>query len=245
MSYVNTGYILGQQEARLAESNKPNNKTGMDQDAFLKILVAQLTHQDPMNPVEDKEMTAQLAQFSSLEQLTQINKGITSLTSAQDQNQIHTAVNYIGKHVKASGYSISKDGDTVSTLYYGSGESLAEVKVNIYDKDGAIVRTEYLGSKQAGSYEYVWDGKNDAGQLLPDGKYSIGILGEDTNGKPVMLQTEISGEVTGVVNDNGKSYLQLSDGRYVSFANIKEIVNPATINDSSNGQAGEDGNGNG
>jgi len=227
MGYVdNTGAILGAQEKRLAESNTPEHKTSLDQDDFLTILVAQLTHQDPLSPMQDADMTSQLAQFSSLEQLTNINSGIKGMSENMTRSDMLSAVSYIGKEVKAEGYKLSISDGNVSTIYYGMGEPVTGIKMNIYDGEGAIIRTIELGSKEAGSYQYEWDGKNEGGEKMPDGIYGIGMLGEDTKGKPVMIQTEISGTVDAVVNEGGKQYLRLKDGRFLSFLNVKEIVDP-------------------
>jgi len=229
MGYVdNTGQILGQQEARLNASNTPQHKTEMDRDDFLTILVAQLTHQDPLSPMEDAQMTSQLAEFSSLEQLTNINEGINDLGTNMRQQDMLSAVNFIGKEVKAEGYKVSIDEGNTSSIYYGFGEPVSKITMNIYDGEGAIIRTVDLGSKQAGSYQYEWDGKNEGGAPMPDGIYGVGILGADGDGKPVMVQTEISGTVDAVVNEGGTQYLRLKDGRFLNFLNVKEIVDPGT-----------------
>lgn len=251
MGYVDTtGVYLGQQEERLAASNTPKeHDTSLDQDAFLSILVAQLTHQDPLNPMEDTDMTSQLAQFSSLEQLTNINKGITTLNDTMNQNDILTAVSFIGKEVKAEGYKVSLNEGNASTIYYGFGETVSSIKMNIYDEEGAIVRTVELGSKEAGTYQYSWDGKDENGNALPDGQYGVGILGEDLNGDYVMVQTEISGKVDGVVTENGTQYLRLEDGRFINMLNVKEVVNPdassvvdsTDTSDEGNGTSGDTG----
>jgi len=231
MGYVDsTGQILGAQESRLAASNTPQHKSSMDQDTFLTILVAQLTHQDPLNPMEDTQMTSQLAEFSSLEQLTNINDGIKNLSDSTQQTDMLSAVSFIGKEVKAEGYKISLDEGNASTIYYGFGEPVSKIMMNIYDSEGAIVRTVDLGSKQPGTYQFEWDGKNEGGQDMPDGQYGIGILGEDAEGKHVMVQTEISGKVDAVVNEGGTQFLRLKDGRFISFLNIKEVVDPGTAN---------------
>jgi len=225
MGYVDTtGSLLGAQESRLAASNTPQASSGMDQDTFLTILVAQLTHQDPLNPMEDTEMTSQLAEFSSLEQLTNINAGIQSLADATAQSDMLSAVSFIGKEIKAEGYKISLSEGNASSIYYGFGEPVSGITMNIYDSEGAIVRTIDLGAKEAGSYQYEWDGKNEAGELLADGQYGIGILGIDTEGEYVMVQTEISGQVDAVVNEDGTQYLRLKDGRFINFLNVKEVV---------------------
>lgn len=239
MGYVDTGYILGQHEAYLAEANAPSQEKEIGQDAFLQLLVAQLTNQDPMNPMDDKEMTGQLAEFSSLEQLTSINEGIESLNAAQDKTDMLSAVTYIGKHVQAKGYTVSKNGDEVSSISYGCGEAVAKIKINIYDGNGDIVRTVEAGSKQPGTYNFEWDGKDATGMEVPDGTYSVGILAEDAEGGAVMIQTEVSGEVIGVVQDGGTSYLRLRDGRYLSLANITEVVEPSEVDDDGDG-SGED-----
>ncbi|WP_243544046.1 flagellar hook assembly protein FlgD [Pseudodesulfovibrio tunisiensis] len=243
MGYVDTGHILSGQEARLAASNTPDQKKSMDQEAFLTILVAQLTHQDPLNPMEDTEMTSQLAEFSSLEQLTSINSSVKSLGNSLDRSDMLSAVSFIGKSVRAEGYKVTKSGEDVSKIYYGFGEAVAKIKMNIYDKEGAIVRTIDIGSKQPGTYNFTWDGKNEKGQPLPDGIYSVGILGEDKDGKPVMVKSEVEGKVDGVVTENGVNYLRLEDGRFVNFLNVKEVVNAGSehTGEDSGEDAGEDG----
>ncbi|WP_285906534.1 flagellar hook assembly protein FlgD [Pseudodesulfovibrio pelocollis] len=241
--YDTTGVYLGAQEQRLAASNTPTNKTSLAQQDFLTLLVAQLTHQDPLNPMQDTDMTSQLAQFSSLEQLTGINDGVKSLNSAMTQTDMLSAAAYIGKEIKAEGYKISINEGNASTIYYGFGEPVTNIFMNIYDGEGAIIRTVELGSKEAGTYQYKWDGRNEAGQLMPDGIYGVGILGRDVSGGAVMVQTEISGTVDAVVNEGGTQYLRLKDGRFISFLNVKEIVDPGSksITDDTDTSEGAEG----
>lgn len=229
MGYTDTtGVYLGAQEDRLAASNTPTSKASLGQADFLTLLVAQLTHQDPLNPMQDTDMTSQLAQFSSLEQLTKINDGVQSLNTVMGKSDLLSAAGYIGKEIKAQGYKISVAEGNASTIYYGFSESVTEIFMNIYDSEGAIVRTVELGSKEAGTYQYKWDGRDENGNLVEDGTYGVGILGKDVDGKAVMVQTEISGTVDAVVNESGTQYLRLKDGRFVSFLNVKEIVDPGT-----------------
>jgi flagellar basal-body rod modification protein FlgD len=227
MSVVSNSGILGQYEASQVTSATTEHKSNMDQDDFLKLLVAQLEHQDPLNPVDDKDMTAQLAQFSSLEQLTNINTGIKSLVEAQNQGGMLSAVGFIGKGIKADGYSLSKSGDTTSTVYYSLGEAVANMQVNIYADDGTLVRTDVIGAKQAGEFQYTWDGKDTNGTKMADGTYGVAIIAEDSSGAPVLVQSKISGQVTGVITQSGVTMLQLADGRTVPLSSITEVVQPA------------------
>ncbi|MDO9083048.1 MAG: FlgD immunoglobulin-like domain containing protein, partial [Humidesulfovibrio sp.] len=164
------------------------------------------------------------AQFSSLEQLTNIKNGITSLVDAQNKGSMLSAVGFIGKSVKADGFNLSKSGDSTSTVYYTLGESVANMQVNIYASDGTLVRTDVVGSKQAGEFQYTWDGKDTSGASMADGTYGVAIVAEDSAGKPVLVQSKISGQVSGVVSQNGTTLLQLKDGRTVDIANVNEVV---------------------
>lgn len=240
MGYVGFSNILGRAEADMAASNQPKHKNQLGQDDFLKLLLTQMQNQDPANPMEDKEYMAQMAQFSSLEQLTQLNTSMKTMIGNNAQEQMVSAVGFIGKEVKAEGYSLSREGDKISKVFYGLGEPVANAFINIYDNNKNLVRTVKLGSKAEGTYEFEWDGKNWADKDLPDGVYTIAMAAEDANGKPVMVKTEVSGEVSGVVSEGGQQFLHLKDGRYINFLNIKEVVSPTDVSESSgNGESSE------
>ncbi|WP_319778611.1 flagellar hook assembly protein FlgD [Maridesulfovibrio sp.] len=233
MGYVGFSNILGRAEADMAASNQPTHKNQLGQDDFLKLLLTQMQNQDPANPMEDKEYMAQMAQFSSLEQLTQVNSNIKTMIDNGTQDQMVSAVGFIGKEVKAEGYTVSREGDKVSKIFYGLGEPVANAFINIYDSNKNLMRTVQLGSKAKGTYEFEWDGKDWADKNVPDGVYTIAMAAEDANGSPVMVKTEVSGEVSGVVSEGGQQYLHLKDGRYINFLNIKEVVSPTDVSDSS------------
>lgn len=210
------------------DSTTTTHKTSLDQEDFLTILVAQLKYQDPNNPMDDKEMTSQLVQYSSLEQLTKINEGITSLVDANSSTSLQAASDYIGKSIKSTGYNLSVSDGTVSTLYYSLGEAVTDVTANIYDSDGNIIRSESIGSKAIGEYNYVWDGKDVDGNTVTDGTYGVIIKATNADGENVVVQSQISGVVTGVKTASGTTYLELADGRTVDISNVTEVVATAT-----------------
>lgn len=221
--------VLSQYQSSTTSNSTTGASSTMGKDAFLKLLVTQLSHQDPLNPMDDKDMTAQLAQFSSLEQLTNINTGIESLNTTMTQNQLTNAVSYIGKSVKASGYTLSKEDGAVSSLYYSLGETVTDAAINIYDSDGTLIRSVGIGTKNSGNYEYGWDGLDSSGEEVADGLYSVAITAYNTSGKQVMVQTQVSGIVSGVTTSNGATYLNLKDGRTVALTNVSQIVNPSAV----------------
>lgn len=247
-----TSPVLGQAEQDFDSYLGAKTKNdSLDKQAFLNLLVAQLSHQDPLNPMDDKEFVAQLAQFTSLEQLTNISTGITDLNESAKQQQMSSAVGYIGKEVTAGGYQISKSATSTSTVFFTVQAQVANGYINIYDGEMNLVRTELMGAKQAGTYSYQWDGKDYQGATVPDGIYAVAMYGEGTDGKAVYITTQVTGQVNGVVNVDGEPYLRLADGRHIAFSNVSEIVAPNTTGgggdtgDDDSGDDGDSGDGSG
>jgi len=208
------------------------HSTTLDQSDFITILLAQLQYQDPNNPMDDKEMAAQLVQYSSLQMLTNINDSLTTLVTNSSDDNITTGVNYIGKSIKSTGYNLTVKDKTVSTLYYSLGESVTDATANIYDSDGDIIQSVSLGSKSSGDYTFVWDGKDTNGNTCSDGTYGVIIKANNADGDSVVVQSQISGVVTGVKTSSGTVYLELEDGRTVELGNVTEVVNTASTGDS-------------
>jgi len=225
------------------DPTKSELKKDLDRDAFLTLLVAQLGHQDPLNPMEDKEFTAQLANFSQLEQLTHINEGIGKMIEATNRQEVLSAVSYIGKDIRAEGNVLSKVGGRVSTAYYELEDTVSAVYVNIFDSWGNVVQTIQGGAMQPGSYEFSWDGLDWQGKSTPDGVYGISIVAEGLEGQPVFVNTQVVGRVAGVVTEDGQNYLRLTDGRVVNFMDIKEVVNPSASSGNTGGTGGTGGTG--
>ena len=154
-------------------TTKTTGKSELDRDAFLMLLVTQFQYQDPLNPMEDKEFIAQLAQFSALEQSMQMNESITSLTEEVARQTSINITNYIGKEVSARGYGISKSGSDVSVIQFAGAEEMASCSINILDASGTIVRTVNLGSQSSGIHDFVWDGIKTVGSEAPCYRYQF------------------------------------------------------------------------
>lgn len=188
------------------------------------LLVTQFQYQDPLNPMEDKEFIAQLAQFSALEQSMQTNENITQLMNLTAQQTSIHITNYIGKEVSARGYGISKEGENVSLIQFAGSEEMASCVINMLDASNNIVRTVDLGSQAAGIHDFVWDGKKSDGSEAPDGTYTVSLSGKNAKGEPVYIDTSVSGRVTGTSSYNGEYYLSLTGGRVVLLSNVREVL---------------------
>jgi len=222
--------IMGQYERELeAQGYKPTGEQKtLGKNDFLKLLVTQLEHQDPLKPMDDKEFIAQLAQFSSLEQMNNVASGLDKLVEMNKTNQMLGAVSFIGKEVTASGDSISKQGDVVSSAYYTLSDNASSLYVNVLDRQGNIIYSANLGAVQQGSYEFNWNGQDFNGAEAPDGVYRITFRAEGEHGESVEVQTRVSGKVLAIENNADGPVLKLDDGRTVKFQDVQEVVQTQT-----------------
>ncbi len=201
-------------------NNSTDGKT-LDKDDFLKLLVTQLSYQDPLNPTDSKEFTAQLAQFSSLEELTNMNSALSEILDFQKSLQNAIMPSLIGKEVKISGNSAYLT-DKAELSYSLSGDA-ASVTVSIFDKTGKLVLSKNIESQAAGDNIYVWDGKDTSGNQMPEGAYTFEIEAQDASGASIDVSSNSSGIVTGVAFENNLTYLILDGYNRINLSEIKSI----------------------
>lgn len=190
----------------------------LGRDAFLKMLVTQLKHQDPLNPLDGTDFSAQLAQFSTLEQMFQVNDNLENIEAALGSDSGQALLDLIGKEITIENSSMILDGGNVTGGTYTLGQP-ADILINIYDGTGANVAQIQAGQKEAGSHTIRWNGTDHYGDILPDGAYSFGVLALGENNLPVPVETAMTGAVTGVTYEYGPAYLLMGD----------RLVDPAAI----------------
>ncbi len=206
--------------------------TGMEDigiDQFLTLFIAQIKNQDPLSPLDSAEFTAQLAQFTSVEQLYGMNKSLSDIQGIlNDQGGQQDLIALIGKTVKADENTISvEDGEVLSGFF--NLEESADTTVSVYDSNGLKIRTLYSGWKEKGEHNINWDGRDESGEIVPDGAYTFEVTARDENGYYVTANTYISGEVTGVTYKYGDPYLMIGD-KLINKDNITEINKTTTEN---------------
>lgn len=228
MSYVDS--LLSSTAASTASSNASSGSStsGLGMDAFLQLLVTQLQYQDPLSPMDDKEFVAELAQFSSLEQLTEINTGIDKLSTIGQEQQMLGAVNFIGKTVEASGNAVSLTEGKATSVTFTLPDDAETCLVNILDSNKNIVRTVDLGASKAGDVEFIWDGKDYDGNVQDDGQYQVSVTATDADGNALKATSTMSGVVKGITQVNGTYYLDIGNGRNVAFTDITNVVDSSS-----------------
>jgi flagellar basal-body rod modification protein FlgD len=171
----------------------------MGKDDFLKLLVTQLSNQDPLNPMDGQQFAAQLAQFSSVEQLLNLNESMAAqaeMTGLLSQNMNNgVATGLIGKQIVASGDQIGLSDSGAVPLGFEFGDAANGVTVTIKDASGNVVRAIELGSSAAGSHEISWDGTGESGSRLPEGVYSFDVQGKDADGNGITAAPIMKGTI--------------------------------------------------
>ncbi|MBI5587533.1 MAG: flagellar hook assembly protein FlgD [Deltaproteobacteria bacterium] len=193
----------------------------LGKDDFLKLLVAQLKNQDPLNPTDNTQFVAQLAQFSSLEGITNLNKSMEGISSSMSALQNSNAANLIGKSVKAEGSDFSYSGSPVTVGYDLTGAA-SSVKVSVFDAAGRLMRTIEGAAQPSGVHDSVWDGKDMNNNPSQPGSYSFTVTARDSANNAVSANTYVYGRVSGVNFDSGKANL-LVDGKEISQNKLKGI----------------------
>ncbi len=207
------------------------NKSVLGKDDFLKMLVQQLRYQDPLNPMKGDEFATQLAQFSSVEQLNNIN---TSLTDSLNANYMLTqAINnglsagFVGKQVKVTGDTIKLTGSGVDetrvNLGYTLGSAATQVEITVKDANGRVVRTIHASDGAKGDNTYEWDGRDDNGADLAAGKYTFSVNAKDASDKNIASATYIFGKVSSV-RFTAEGTKIVIDGQEIFLSDVLEIL---------------------
>ena len=184
----------------------------LGQTEFLQLLVAQLENQDPLQPMDNTEFVAQLAQFSNVEQLVAVNEGINILGLQQLSMSNAQAASLIGTKVEVNSDSFTVNAsDTEIGAAFSLDGDASEITVQIRDSDGEVVRTLELGSQAEGDVSFEWDIRDDNGIKQPTGAYSFDVTATDENGESVSWDPKVTGVVDGVSYDSGYPELVIGD----------------------------------
>jgi len=212
----------------LVSGNTPkyvNEKSMLGKEDFLKLLVAQLQHQDPLNPMDSAEFTAQLAQFSSLEQQRNINENLASLISIQKEGKLLEVAGLVGKNVLASTNEIVWEGSDKVNLGFELPQDVASGTITITDSMGNLIRTIQKGGLNKGYNSISWDGRNNSGVLVPPGRYYYAVSGITKDKSSVSGEPILEGKIDAVKYQDGSAYLVV-DGREIATSKIIKITQP-------------------
>jgi len=196
-------------------------KDPLGRDAFLKMLLAQLKHQDPLNPMEGGDFSAQLAQFSSLEQMFNMNDHLETIATSLVSDGANNVLDYIGKEVMCENDTLKLSEGVMSGGVF-TLEAPAELMISIFDDIGREVITLYPGRLDTGTHQIDWNGYDRTGTPVPDGAYRFELTAISENGIYERVTAAASGLVTGVSYEDCIPYLEM-DGKLIDPATVVKI----------------------
>ena len=166
-------------------------KGELSKDDFLKLFVAQLQQQDPLNPKDGAEMASQLAKFTGLEQMMNVNTGLADLKKTIQANQSIGNIQLIGKEAVLTDGKIALKDNSPQPANVVSLQPLSEVNLEVKNATGNVIATQNLGNFVPGTHPISWDGKLSDGSKAPDGAYTYTVTAQDSGGekRPVPVET--------------------------------------------------------
>jgi flagellar basal-body rod modification protein FlgD len=212
-----TGYKPKNDLFKEGEHNK------MGKEEFLKLLTYQLQHQDPMNPMDQSKMTGELAQFSQLEQLSNLNKKFDDVNRTKNIEDKFYAASFVGKKVVTGGSSINlkNSGDPGEVLFKLDGDA-SKVLVRVLDEKNNIMGEMWKDGMSQGSHQVTWDGVALDGSPAAKGTYKAQVKAWDSLGNEVLAKTEATGIVQSVNFDEGEPVLTVS-GQKVFLRDVQSF----------------------
>lgn len=228
MAITDTSSISGANAASAAASTA-GVANGDSEQRFLKLLVTQLNNQDPLNPMENAELTSQLAQMSTVSGIEKLNSTLSGLVSQTGSNQVLQAASLIG-------YNVLSPGNTLATKDPEAGMdpaaqafavqlpgTAADVEIKIVDASGKTVRTIEAGAMTEGVNAVTWDGKDDAGNVVPAGSYKFTVAA--SNGGTAVEATALTfAQVAAVKQGTGGVTLELASGQSIALSDVRMFL---------------------
>jgi flagellar basal-body rod modification protein FlgD len=204
----------------------------MGKDDFMKLLIQQMRNQDPLDPMKGTEFASQLAQFSSVEQLSNIQ---TSLNQSLDANYLLSssinnalAATFVGKDAKAALDKFHYQGAGEQRIGYTLPANASTVEVKIYDSSGTLVRTINGNPVGSGDHDITWDGLDNNGNQKLAGDYHFDVTAKDANGKAMDVSKYFIGTITSVkFRADGSVFI--INGTEVPLAEILEVIQGGII----------------
>ena len=191
------------------------------QNRFLSLLVAQMKNQDPLNPLDNAQVTSQMAQLSTVQGIETMNTNLKALAASLGSNQMSQAASLIGRSVLVPGNTVSP-GQLQDVMGFELARPAETVTVSIKDAAGAVVRKLDLGSRDAGVNAVAWDGLTDSGTAAPAGQYSFQV--DAAQGGQAVNSTALKLGTVNSVSQNAQGVqLNLAGSTSVGYADIRQI----------------------
>ena len=210
-------------------SKKVNGRgdSKMDKDAFFKVMMAQLKNQDPTNPLKNHEMAAQLAQFSSLEQMTNMNTTLNEIKGGNKPIEQFQALNLIGKEVSGDSAKITRSEiDKDHEIKFNLPQDAKTLEVQILNSKNDVIRKFNFSELKTGENKIIWNGMNERGANEKAGDFKVKFEGIGSNGQKINVKTDFTGIVSGLTFSSSGPVLQVGK-QAIRLKDVKQFADPS------------------
>ncbi len=206
-------------------SRRPEASGGdeIGQEGFLKLMTAQMNNQDPTKPMEGGEFFSQIAQFSSVAGIQDLQNSFTQVATALQSNQALQASTMVGRTVMIPSGEAVFNGEDPVVGKVGVPDATNQLIINVMDNTGQVVKTMNMGTRDAGVVDFSWDGRNEEGELMPKGDYTIEAIAT-TSSESIELATLLAERVESVTLGSGGITLDLASDRSVPMSGVKQVL---------------------
>jgi flagellar hook assembly protein FlgD len=220
------GEVLQQMQAKYgAKAEKPREiKKTLGKDDFLRIMITQMKNQDPTNPFKAEQMATEMAQFTSVEQLQNLNQSMSKLTNQNKPLERMAMTNFIGKTVTVDRERFPHTESSPDSLSFTLPKDAASVKVAIVAETGETVYEKDLGAQKAGENSFTWDGKKTNTLLAKTGSYMLRVEAKDANGQSLNTTPKGQARVIGVSFEGSEPVFLIGDNRHQDKVTMQNIV---------------------
>lgn len=230
ISPISSGYNANQTEGK--------HKSNLGKDDFMHLMLAQLKYQDPMNPMDSDEYAAQLAQFTQLEQLQNMNSKLEQSISANlaltESVNNTMAANFIGKDIKLSGDEIRYEGQDSVDIGYNLGGLAKDVQVTIFDQYGKEVKSFQFGEQSVGNHKLNWDFTDNDGNNVELDSYTFEVKAKALNGEDLATDKYLLGAISSLKFTESGTKVVVNNQEY-SLSDVIEIMNSQQSGEEENG----------
>jgi len=189
---------------------------------FLTMLTTQLKNQDPMNPMDNAQMTTQLAQINMVDGINQVNANLLSILDNFQMGEMTQAAAMVGRAVLVQGSGLQlADGMSVGGFELTSPAD--NVTASIFDANGRQVATVNLGEADVGSHVFLWDGMTDSGDVAADGDYTVKLSAVQAGAQVDITGLQL-GTVTNVIRNGNSADLQVGQLGIFKMSDIRQIL---------------------
>lgn len=228
LNKITSGNVTGERT-----NVKAKNKSELSKEDFMKLLVAELQNQNPLEPMDNKAMGSHLAQFTQLEQLEEMNSNIAKMSKSKDPNNKIYSASLIGKSIKTESVNFDHEKGKVQELSFNLSAPANEVEIKVIDASGVEVKSIKLGSLNKGLNYYKWDGRDGIGDYVDDGKYVYEVNASNEMGANLHVDRGASGIVSSVEYIDDNVNLLLDNGSKVKLEDVRAVysANAGVSND--------------